>query len=158
MEKQIMKKFAIAPALLTFSIVLITFWITPVTAAPKDGVHRVVIHVDDKDPKRMNMALNNAANVDAYYKAKGEQVQIEVVAYGPGLIMLHAAKSPVKKRITSFGQNFDNISFKACGNTHRKMSKKAGKKVVLLPQAKMVSSGVVHMIQRQEEGWSYIRP
>ena len=81
-----------------------------------------------------------------------------MVAYDPGLIMLHAAKSPVKKRITSFGQNFDNISFKACGNTHRKMSKKAGKKVVLLPQAKMISSGVVHMIQRQEEGRSYIRP
>ena len=53
-----MKKFAIAPALLTFSIVLITIWITPVNAAPKDGVHRVVIHVDDNDSKRMNMALN----------------------------------------------------------------------------------------------------
>jgi hypothetical protein len=36
--------------------------------------------------------------------------------------------------------------------------REAGKQVVLLPQAKMVSSGVVHMIQRQEEGWSYIRP
>ena len=158
MEKQIMKKFAIAPTLLAFSLVLITIWIAPVNAAPKDGVHRVVIHVDNNDPKRMNMALNNAANVDAYYKAKAQQVEIEVVAYDPGLIMLHAAKSPVKKRITSFGQNFNNISFKACGNTHRKMSKKAGKKVALLPQAKMVSSGVVHMIQRQEEGRSYIRP
>ena len=64
----------------------------------------------------------------------------------------------VKYREVDFGQNFDNISFKACGNTHRKMSKKAGKKVALLPQAKLVPSGVVHMIQRQEEGWSYIRP
>ena len=34
----------------------------------------------------------------------------------------------------------------------------AGKKVALLPEAKIVPSGVVHMIQRQEEGWSYIRP
>jgi uncharacterized protein len=153
-----MRKYTIAPVLLTFALILATVWILPVSAASKDGTHRVVIHVDDNDPKRMNMALNNAANVDAYYKAKAEQVTIEVVAYGPGLIMLHAAKSPVKKRITSFGQNFDNISFRACGNTHRKMSKKAGKKVVLLPEAKIVSSGVVHMIQRQEEGWSYIRP
>ena len=153
-----MRKFAIVPALLSFGLVLIMLSTPPSNAAPKDGIHRVVIHVDDNDPKRMNMALNNAANVDAYYKAKAEQVTIEVVAYGPGLIMVHAAKSPVKKRIISFGQNFDNISFKACGHTHQKMSKKAGKKVGLLPEAKMVSSGVVHMIQRQEEGWSYIRP
>ena len=153
-----MKKHTLTPFLLAFSLVVATIWISPVSATSKDGTHRVVIHVDDNDPKRMNMALNNAANVDAYYKAKAESVTIEVVTYGPGLIMLHAAKSPVKKRITSFGQNFENISFKACGNTHRKMSKKAGKKVVLLPEAKIVSSGVVHMIQRQEEGWSYIRP
>ncbi len=153
-----MKKSIVAPVILTFSLILAAIWISPLSATSKDGTHRVVIHVDDNDPKRMNMALNNAANVDAYYKAKAEQVTIEVVAYGPGLMMLHAAKSPVKKRITSFGQNFENISFKACGNTHRKMSKKAGKKVVLLPEAKIVSSGVVHMIQRQEEGWSYIRP
>ena len=71
----------------------------------------------------MHMALNNAANVNPYYKAKAEQVQIEVVAYGPGLMMLHAAKSPVKKRIIGFGQNFDNISFRACGNTHRNEQK-----------------------------------
>ena len=122
-----MKKSIVAPVILTFSLILAAIWISPLSATSKDGTHRVVIHVDDNDPKRTNMALNNAANVDAYYKAKAENVMIEVVTYGPGLMMLHAAKSPVKKRIKSFGQNFDNIAFRACGNTHRKMSKKAGK-------------------------------
>ncbi len=153
-----MRKLSTTPLIVAFSLFLSAITLDSINAAPKSGLHRVVIHVDDNDPKRMNMALNNAANVDAYYKAKAEEVKIEIVTYGPGLMMLHATKSPVKKRITSFGQNFDNISFRACGNTHRKMSKKAGKKVALLPQAKMVASGVVHMMQRQEEGWSYIRP
>ena len=72
--------------------------------------------------------------------------------------MLHAGTLPVKKRIARFGQNYGNITFRSCGNTHKKMSKKVGKNVPLLPQAKMVPSGVVHMIQRQEEGWSYVRP
>ena len=157
-EHSNMNKSVLTPAIAVFALMAVAFWVTPSFAAPKDGVHRVVIHVDDNDPKRMNMALNNAANVDKFYKAKGEEVVIEVVAYGPGLIMLHAGKSPVKKRIASFGQNYDNISFRSCGNTHKKMSKKAGKSVPLLPQAKMVPSGVVHMIQRQEEGWSYVRP
>jgi len=120
--------------------------------------HNIVIHVDDNDPAKMNIALNNAANVDAYYKEKGEEVNIEIVAYGPGLNMLVAGKSPVEERITSFEQNFDNISFKACGNTHKKMSKKAGKEVALVSQAKMVTSGVIHLSERQEQGWTYIKP
>ena len=104
------------------------------------------------------MALNNAQNIDAYYKKKGEEVIIEVVAYGPGLHMLRADTSPVKKRIISFGENFDNISFRACGNTKRIMSKKAGKEIPILSQAKMVPSGVVYLMERQEQGWSYVRP
>jgi len=143
---------------IVLSFLAATLWTAPIFAATKDGVHRLIIHVDDNDPKRRNMALNNAANVDAYYKAKAEQVKIEIVTYGPGLMMLHAAKSPVKERIASFGQNFDNISFRACGNTHKKMSKKAGKKVALLPEAKMVPSGVVHILELQEAGWNYVRP
>ncbi|MDP6427635.1 MAG: hypothetical protein QGH73_06950 [Rhodospirillales bacterium] len=128
------------------------------TVYAQEKVHKIVMHVDDNDPKRMNMVLNNASNVDKYFKAKGEEVQIEIVAYGPGLTMLMAEKSPVKKRVLSFGQNFDNISFSACGNTHRKMSKKAGKQIALLSNAKMVTSGVVQLVMRQEQGWSYVRP
>jgi Uncharacterized conserved protein len=121
-------------------------------------MHRIVFHVDENDPKKMNITLNNAANLNKYYQDKGEEAQIEIVTYGPGLMMLHAKKSPVKGRIASFAQNFDNVSFKACANTMRKMRKKTGKEVPLLPQAEVVPSGVMHLVKRQEEGWSYIRP
>ncbi|MDP7601090.1 MAG: hypothetical protein QF605_06870 [Rhodospirillales bacterium] len=50
----------------------VAFWATPTITVPKDGVHQVVFHVDDNDPKRKNMALNNATNVDKFYKTKGE--------------------------------------------------------------------------------------
>lgn len=146
-------------ASLASALALVAFLLPASPAdAHQDKVHRVVIHVDDNDPKRMNMALNNAQNIDAYYKKKGEEVIIEVVAYGPGLHMLRADTSPVKKRIISFGENFDNISFRACGNTKRIMSKKAGKEIPILSQAKMVPSGVVYLMERQEQGWSYVRP
>ncbi|HER26865.1 MAG TPA: hypothetical protein ENI69_07125 [Rhodospirillales bacterium] len=127
--------------------------------ASEDKVHKIVFHVDENDPKRMNLVLNNAANVDAYFKAKGEETLIEIVTYGPGLNMLIAGKHPkVQKRISSFEQNFDNISFKACGNTMKKFAKKTGKPVILISQAEIVPSGVVQLILRQEQGWSYIRP
>jgi len=38
------------------------------------------------------------------------------------------------------------------------MSKKSGKEVVLVSQAKMVPSGVIHLSERQEMGWTYIKP
>ena len=131
--------------------------LTPGTAMA-EGLHRIVIHVDDNDPKRMNMALNNAANIDAYYKERLDEVLIEIVAYGPGLNMLVAGKSPVAERIASFESNFDNITFKACGNTLKNMTKKAGMAVPLLSQAQVIPSGVVYLSERQEQGWSYIRP
>ena len=121
-------------------------------------VHRVVIHLDEADPARQNLVLNNASNINKYYFDKGEEAVIEIVAYGPGLTMLVPGKSPVADRVSSISQNFDNVTFKACSNTHRKMSKKAGKEVQLMPQAEMVASGVIHLIERQEQGWAYVRP
>ena len=126
----------------------------PVQAA--DMVHGVVIHVDDNDKKRIGMALNNAQNIDKYYKSKGEKVEIEVVAYGPGLHMLREDTSPVKQRIASMGLAMDNLRFSACGNTHKKMSAK--KKVELVSESKMVPSGVIRLMELQEKCWSYIRP
>ncbi len=102
--------------------------------------------------------LKNASNINNYYMDKGEEATIEIVAYGPGLTMLVPGKSPVAERVTSISQNFESVSFKACVDTPAKMSAKAGKDIELMPQAQMVPSGVVHLVERQAEGWSYIRP
>ena len=119
---------------------------------------KVAIHVDENDPARMNMALNNAANVRKYYEDKGEEVVIRVVAYGPGLHMLRADTSPVRDRIEKMSLEMPNLSFAACGNTHRAMSAKMGEDVALVDEAEMVSSGVVELIELQKKGWAYIRP
>lgn len=121
-------------------------------------MHHVAIHVDQADPQVMNLALNNAQNVAAYYESIGDEVTIEVVTYGPGLNMLVAGKSPVADRISVMSLEMDNISFAACGNTHAKMSEKAGKTVPLLSEATMVTSGVVRLIELQENGYAYVRP
>ena len=128
-------------------------------SAHAEGVmHKVAIHVNENDPKKMNMALNNAANVENYYKSIGDAVTIEIVAYGPGLHMLRADTSPVKDRISKMSLELDNLSFAACGNTHRKMTEKSGKEITLLPEANMVPAGVVQLMTLQEQGYTYIRP
>jgi intracellular sulfur oxidation DsrE/DsrF family protein len=127
--------------------------------AMADGkTHYLAIHVNDNDKGKMNIALNNAANVTKYYEAKGEKVEIEIVAYGPGLHMYRADSSPVKTRIAAMSLEHENLKFSACGNTINLMTKKEGKMPELIGEATVVQSGVVRLMELQEQGWTYIRP
>jgi intracellular sulfur oxidation DsrE/DsrF family protein len=121
-------------------------------------VHRLVLQVNTNDPAMMTLALNNATNVDQYYKNLGEKVEIEVVTFGPGLNMLRDDTSPVKDRIKAIAEKTPSISFKACGNTQDNMHRAEHKEIPLISQATLVQSGVVRVMELQEEGWTYVRP
>ncbi len=128
-------------------------------AALAEGiVHKVAVHVNENDPQVMNIALNNVQNLTKYYESKGDTVDVEVVTYGPGLNMLIDGASPVADRIATMSLEMDNLSFAACGNTHRKMSEKKGEDIALLDEATMVPSGVVRLIELQEDGFAYVKP
>jgi len=130
--------------------------VRPARPAP----HRLVIQVNQNDPTVMNLALNNATNVLDYYRKKGEEADVEIVAFGPGLHMLRKDTTPVADRIHAMNELAfpSKIRFAACGVTREGMEKKEGKPLELLPEASMVPSGVVHMMELQEKGWSYVRP
>jgi len=106
----------------------------------------------------MNLALNNATNVTQYFKALGEKVEIEVITFGPGLHMLRDDTSPVKARIEQMALSTPEVSFKACGNTQEKMHNAENKEIPIIPQAKVVNSGVVRVMELQEKGWAYVKP
>ncbi len=120
--------------------------------------HKIVFHVDENDAKLMNMTLNNVQNVTNYFESIGDTVEIQVVAYGPGLNMFRADTSPVADRIATMSLSIDNLTFAACGNTMRKMEEASGNPVELLDEAEVVTSGVVQIVLLQEAGWSYVRP
>jgi len=121
-----------------------------VQAAPK--VHKLAIHVDSSDPKVQNLALNNVENVHRYYAKKGEKVMIEVVTYGPGLHMLRSDTSKVKSRVEAMSLGLEGVSFAACGVTRGKMAKKERKEIPIMTEAKSVPSGVIRLIELQEQG------
>jgi uncharacterized protein len=127
------------------------------TAAAKQA-HRLVVQVNSDEPEVMTLALNNAANVERYYSGLNEKVEIEIVAFGPGLHMLRDDTSPVKDRIKSMAEKTSSITFKACGNTQENMAKQENKPIHLISQASVVKSGVVRVMELQEQGWSYVRP
>jgi intracellular sulfur oxidation DsrE/DsrF family protein len=130
--------------------------IAPPSATKKE--HRLILQVNTNDSAAMNLALNNALNVTQYYKEVGETVKVEVITFGPGLHMLRDDTSPVKARIEEMALSTPEVSFKACGNTQEKMQKAENKDIPIVPQAQVVKSGVVRVMQLQEQGWPYVKP
>src|SRR5436305_11997251 len=132
------------------------------TSAPAADAkpHRVAIQVDQNDPQVMNLALNNATNVIEYYRAKNEDVEVDIVTYGPGLHMLRDDTSPVKDRLKRLKDLAfpGKIQFSACNNTKEGMEKTEGRAIAITADATIVPSGVVRLMELQEKGWSYVRP
>jgi intracellular sulfur oxidation DsrE/DsrF family protein len=119
-------------------------------AAQKAGRHKVVLQVSDSDPAKWNLALNNARNIQQDL-GKGN-VDVEIVAYGPGLGMLRM-DSKVAGRLAQALDN--NVGLLACENTMRNTKVQ---KSDMYGGISYVDAGVVHIMQRQREGWAYVRP
>jgi intracellular sulfur oxidation DsrE/DsrF family protein len=126
----------------------------PAPAAPSATAatvqQRLVMQVSDADPAKWNLALNNARNLQADLGARN--VEIEIVAYGPGIGMLKA-ESVVGNRVTEALASGVRVS--ACENTMhgQKLEKKD-----MLEGIGYVPAGVVEIMQKQQQGWAYLRP
>ena len=123
---------------------------SPAATTAHAAKHKVIVQVSDSDPQKWQLALNNIANIQ---KDLGQaDVDIELVAYGPGIGMLKL-DSKVADRIKD--AIAAHVRVNACQNTMR------GQRLTkddMLPDIGYVPSGVVEIIKRQEEGYSYLRP
>ena len=111
---------------------------------------KMVIQVSDADPGKWNLALNNAKNVQ--HAVGADKVDIEIVTYGPGIGMLKL-DSPIANRIEESKKA--GVGIVACQNTMKNMKLTADD---MLPNTSYVPSGVVELIQKQKDGYAYIRP
>ena len=116
----------------------------------KPQKERVVIQVSDADPQKWNLALNNAKNVQTDLGA--DKTEIEIVAYGPGIGMLKA-DAVVANRIEDAVAA--GVKVVACENTMKaqKLSRDDMNRKV-----DFVAAGVVQLMRRQQQGYTYIRP
>lgn len=112
--------------------------------------HKVVIQVSDGDPKKWSLALNNARNVQTDLGAGN--VDIEIVAYGPGIGML-LSEAELASRVEQAASS--GVRIVACENTmtNQKLSREQ-----MNMSVGYVPAGVVEIMKRQAEGYAYIRP
>jgi intracellular sulfur oxidation DsrE/DsrF family protein len=126
--------------------------------APPHDMHRIVIQVSDDSPGTFNKVLNNASNMSKFFLERGEDYEIEIVAYNAGLHMLRTDTSPVLERVQSFTDSVPNVTISACGNTIKGMSKQAGKDVEIVANARVVPGGIVRLMELSDQGFFMIRP
>ena len=141
------RKAFIQAVVLALSAVFAIGAIAQTSAAAKA---KVVFQVSDGDAAKWNLALNNAKNVQDEMGAS--KVDIEIVAYGPGIGMLKA-DATTSNRVTDAMKT--GIQVVACENT---MTVQKLTKADMNPDIRYVRAGVVELMKRQDEGWAYIRP
>lgn len=112
--------------------------------------NKIIFQVSDNDPGKWNLVLNSAKNVA---QDLGEdKVALEIVAYGPGIGMLKG-DSTAGQRIAEALKS--GVKIVACENT---MKAQKLTYADMLPNIGYVLAGVVELMQKQQQGFAYIRP
>ena len=134
------------PFLVAATMALLATTLALPAARAADKAYKVVFQVSEADPAKWNLALNNVRNVQ--HDLGLDNVEIEIVAYGPGIGMLKK-DSVVGSRIAQT---------MAAGTTVIAMQTQKLGRADMLEDIGFVPAGVVELMKRQKEGYAYIRP
>lgn len=110
--------------------------------------HRIVMQLTSGDTLVHKNLMKQLRNM----KEAAPTMQLEVVCHGPGMDMLMTDRSVVQEKVREFASK--GIVFLACENTitERKLDRSK-----VMPEAGVVKAGIIHIVERQEQGWSYIK-
>lgn len=137
------------------SLILAMFLAASAAAADKPfAENKVVLQISDSDPAKQTLVLNVANNLIKEYGA--ENVDIQVVAFGPGVRLLFA-DNVNGGRIKSLVQN-SGVDFHACSNTIAGMAKTLGEAPEINPLASKSSPGIVRIANLAKSGYLLVKP
>lgn len=114
---------------------------------------RLVIQMNKKDAELQDHVLANIVNLQKHFGM--DNIEIELVAYGPGIWFL-TDDSAYKQRIESL--MLQNVVFTACGNTLDTIEAKDGKRPALIEGVETTQAGIARIMERQQQGWNYLSP
>ena len=110
--------------------------------------HKIVFQLTSADTNVHKMLVRQLGNV----LAAAPNSMVEVVCHGPGIAMLTAKQTVVHPKVSELKGK--GINFVVCENT---LKEKKVAKEEIIPEAGFVKAGIIEIVKKQEEGWSYIR-
>lgn len=117
-------------------------------AMPKAAGNRIVFQVNEDDSRKWNTILANINNV----QEELGQVEVTVVAIGPGLGMIKADALTANRVQDAMSAG---VRFVACGNS---MQAQHLTKDDMIDGIAYAKAGYVEVMRLQQQGWAYIRP
>jgi intracellular sulfur oxidation DsrE/DsrF family protein len=137
--------------LLKLSVLLLTLTGIPSAQAipeHKPKPHRIIFQMVSGDTLSHKALMKQLQNITSV----APTTQIEVVCHGPGLNMLTSDKSVVGSQLNTMIAK--GIAFYACEFS---MQERKVEKERILPGIGFVRAGIIAIVERQEQGWSYIK-
>jgi intracellular sulfur oxidation DsrE/DsrF family protein len=113
------------------------------------GHHKVIMQITSGDTLAHKALMHQLKNLKEYW---ANAVSLEVLVQGPALDMVLSAKSTQREAIGKLKDS--GIRIVACEFSMKQRNVKADE---LLPGLEMVPFGLVEIITRQEEGWTYLK-
>ena len=110
----------------------------------------LVIHASSGEPEALRTALRYATN---FLTAADRTRRVDVVVNGAALDLL-LADSDLRMQVSDLHAG-GLVVFSACANT---MAARGVTATDLHPASEVVPAAVLHLAQRQWDGWAYLRP
>ncbi len=114
--------------------------------------YRVLLQVSENSIDKMNIALNNARNLQHQFGP--DNIDVEIVVYGEGVKALKFyAPIPIGDKVEEL--TTEGVRIVACEIAMRTNKLRPSD---MLQQVRYVTSGVAELVEKQHEGWAYVRP
>ena len=140
-------------------VVILAFAATPsLTEQSEDCVKRLEVQVSDGDPATFTKVLNVVANFTRGMSAKGEMLEIGIVAFNAGINLLRPDNSPVNDRVKSMSESIPDLTFSACANTIAGITRKEGSAPPISKYARVVPGGVGRLMVLDDTGYYVVWP
>jgi intracellular sulfur oxidation DsrE/DsrF family protein len=162
MKQQMRTPESISIGVSKWIFIVVTWWLLGFLAQPLAAGEgekpfaeaHVVLQLSDGEPERQARVLSVANNLIKHYGGP-DFIDIEIVAFGPGIALLFAENKNLE-RISSLAAN--GVRFVGCMNTVDTIERKTGERPQLNPVTIPVQTGVAHLIDRSNQDYVIIQP
>jgi len=136
--------------LLSVTAVLVLLGCLALSQTPAGPKHHVVLQLSEESGPAWGALILHVNNSMKSLSEDGGS-EVEVVFYGPGLLMLKKSNTAYAERLEQLSKS--GVKLIACRNA---MKNRDLKTEDLFPFAGQVDSGIAEMVRKQEAGWAYI--
>jgi intracellular sulfur oxidation DsrE/DsrF family protein len=110
------------------------------------------MHVNSGDEKVQRGALNNIRHL--FQEVGREKLQLELVVHGAGLPLFMKGATALGPELAQLRADY-GVNYTACSNTMKAMKVTRDD---LIGEVGDTVPAMVRLMERQEQGWAYIKP